>query len=157
MHGHCVILYANGAKFEGLMAHGFKEKGKFSGSKEDSILSYEGEWCRGFIHGKGVLVMKNSTNYQTGITYKGTFDHGTLTGDCVITYSKEKEIVSHTSFVNDVQEGKVNITTSSEDSISGYLMSNRLLHTNGWTMIEPTIPLWARDMEKECSTIKKHY
>eukprot|EP01126_Amoeba_proteus_P004488 TRINITY_DN11496_c0_g1_i1.p1 TRINITY_DN11496_c0_g1~~TRINITY_DN11496_c0_g1_i1.p1 ORF type:complete len:1168 (-),score=238.79 TRINITY_DN11496_c0_g1_i1:50-3553(-) len=140
LHGHAVILYANGSKFDGIMANGLKEKGRYTGCKGDSVQSYEGEWSRGMIHGKGILILGDGT------TYKGSFDHGTATGDCIVTY--QVGIVTHTCFVNDVKEGKVSINLYN-DSVSGVMMSNTLMHATGYTMVEPSLPLWGRETEKD--------
>eukprot|EP01126_Amoeba_proteus_P004490 TRINITY_DN11496_c0_g1_i16.p1 TRINITY_DN11496_c0_g1~~TRINITY_DN11496_c0_g1_i16.p1 ORF type:complete len:130 (-),score=27.56 TRINITY_DN11496_c0_g1_i16:50-439(-) len=122
------------------MANGLKEKGRYTGCKGDSVQSYEGEWSRGMIHGKGILILGDGT------TYKGSFDHGTATGDCIVTY--QVGIVTHTCFVNDVKEGKVSINLYN-DSVSGVMMSNTLMHATGYTMVEPSLPLWGRETEKD--------
>eukprot|EP01126_Amoeba_proteus_P029486 TRINITY_DN2908_c0_g1_i7.p1 TRINITY_DN2908_c0_g1~~TRINITY_DN2908_c0_g1_i7.p1 ORF type:complete len:682 (-),score=128.01 TRINITY_DN2908_c0_g1_i7:199-2244(-) len=147
LHGHVVINYFNHSKFEGMMIHGFKEKGKYTGGATDPITSYEGEWSKGLIHGKGTLTL------SCGITYKGSFEYGTVTGDCTITYANG--ITTHATLQHDRLDGKLVMNLLSNETSTGIIVSNTLMNDSGFTLLEPLLPLWGRTSERDHSMFFK--
>eukprot|EP01127_Copromyxa_protea_P008967 TRINITY_DN2075_c1_g1_i4.p1 TRINITY_DN2075_c1_g1~~TRINITY_DN2075_c1_g1_i4.p1 ORF type:complete len:825 (+),score=170.29 TRINITY_DN2075_c1_g1_i4:307-2781(+) len=152
LHGNATVTYTHGGKFEGIFRDGMREKGRYIGGKGDGFSSYEGEWNRGLMHGKGSLVVG-------GTTYKGSFENGTLIGDC--TVSNTQGWVIHAVFFNDFKDGKITMNfnnSKGDEPLTGVLMSNTLMHNTDLIFnVEPTIPLLGRRLDCELSPTITHF
>lgn len=137
MDGGFSVTYADGGKFDGLYVNGQKSKGKYVINEKDyCISSYDGDFSKGLISGKGTMVFGN------GKSCKGTFDSGTFHGLCNISIplNAEKTLLQVSSFSHDTMDGQVTFTSAEkEDELGGMCMANQLITPDTYKLnVEPS-------------------
>eukprot|EP00940_MAST-03C_sp_MAST-3C-sp2_P001415 g1415.t1 len=77
LHGKATRVYADGRVFEGEFYHGDRRRGRLQITSDEW---YEGEWERGFQHGRGYM------RWRDGTTYEGEWMKGYPCGKGRMTY-----------------------------------------------------------------------
>lgn len=125
MEGAFSVTYADGGKFEGLYVNGQKSKGRYVINEKDyCVSSYDGDFSKGLICGKGTMV------YGNGKTCKGAFDNGTFHGVCNISIplGAEKTLLQVSTFAHDTMDGQVAFSSAEkDDDWGGMCMANQLI------------------------------
>lgn len=68
------------------------------------------------MHGKGALTSLDGT------VYKGTFENGTLAGDCIVS-NPNKGFSVHANFLNDFKDGKIAVCLLVNEELALVLLS----------------------------------
>ena len=107
-NGQCKLTYVNGMVFEGQIKKlTFNGRGKMTypnDPKKFKHTMYEGEWKRGYWHGKGTLIFQDGRKYEGQFQYghflgkgklthpDGTVEEGTWIGEKLISKDKKTKV-----------------------------------------------------------------